>query len=54
MSKKTFMIIKSEDKEDFEKRITEALNNGWQLCSFTVWSLSSNTEHWMYFQTLIK
>lgn len=52
--KKTFKVILSEDKEDFEKQVSEALSDGWELGSFQIWSLSSSSTAWVYFQTLIR
>lgn len=47
-------IIQSESKEEFEKMVSEAIINGFQLGNFAVWSLSSSENAWYYFQMVYK
>lgn len=53
-AKKQFRVVYAEDKIVFEKLIADALNDGWSLGDFTVWSMGASSEHWAYFQTLYK
>ena len=52
--KVTYRVIQSEDKQEFEKLVMQALKCGWKLGDFAIWTLSASSDHWIYFQTLYK